>query len=314
MPLSRCSMLGLRLRAAPGARPRVAHSRPALCSARAASARAASPAAYRPRDFRQRRFLTCNLSCSACLEESTLAGSTARSRRLLLDSRWRCIAVISKRRRRGLCARGAWRCRDDGRRRRRRCGHAPRGLVGRRHGDHGRRGDRRGRRVTGPIGAQRHWRRGRPARGVCPWIGLCPRSDLRHGRCFCLPGVGARATNGVRAGPLATGCSADACGNGSASGVTAGSAAATCGGTTKTCRSGTSIRRSCQGKLKAGNQSPWPLKVRLNSHAWISNESSSAGGSRLCSEIMRRFSHARTMPREFSDDADQVTVNVSRAD
>ena len=64
------------------------------------------------------------------------------------DASWsiraRCIAGISKRRHRGLRNRGAWRCRDDGRWHRWSGGHDPRGLVGRRHGDHGRRGDRRG--------------------------------------------------------------------------------------------------------------------------------------------------------------------------
>ena len=69
-------------------------------------------------------------------------------------------------------------------------------------------------------------------------------------------GVGARDTDGVGAGPLATGCSTDACCNGSATGVTAGSAAVTCAGTTTTRRSGTSIRRSCQGKPKPGSQVP----------------------------------------------------------
>ena len=103
-------------------------------------------------------------------------------------------------------------------------------------------------------------------------------------------GVGARDTDGVSAGPLATGCSTHACCNGSATGVTAGSAAVTCAGTTTTRRSGASIRRSCQGKPKPGSQSPWPPKVRLNSNVWISSESSSACVSRLCSGLMRWLS------------------------
>jgi hypothetical protein len=106
-------------------------------------------------------------------------------------------------------------------------------------------------------------------------------------------GVGARDTDGVSAGPLATGCSTHACCNGSATGVTAGSTAVTCGGTTTTRRSGASIRRSCQGKRKPGSQSPWPPKVRLNSHVWISSESSSACVSRLCSGLMRWLSARR---------------------
>ncbi len=101
-------------------------------------------------------------------------------------------------------------------------------------------------------------------------------------------GVGAGDTDGVGAGPPATGCSTDACCNGCATGVTAGAAALTCAGTTTMRRSGTSIRRSCQGKLKPGSQNPWPPKVRLNSNVWTSSESSSACVSRLCSGLMRR--------------------------
>ena len=99
--------------------------------------------------------------------------------------------------------------------------------------------------------------------------------------------VGARDTDGIGAGPLATGCSTHACCNGSATGVTAGSAAVTCAGTTTTRRSGTSIRRSCQGNPKPRSQRPWPPKVRLNSNVWISSESSSACVSRRCSALMR---------------------------
>ena len=106
-------------------------------------------------------------------------------------------------------------------------------------------------------------------------------------------GVGARDTDGVRAGPLATCRSTPACCNGSATGVTAGSAAVTCAGTTTTRRSGTSIRRSCQGKPKPGSQSPWPPKVRLNSNVWISSESSSAYVIRLRSGLMRWLSARR---------------------
>ena len=101
--------------------------------------------------------------------------------------------------------------------------------------------------------------------------------------------VGARAdADGVSAGLLATGCSTRACCSGSATGVTAGSMSVTCAGTTTTRRSGASIRRTCQGKLKPGSQSPWPPKVSLNSNVWISSESSSACVSRLRSGLMRR--------------------------
>ncbi len=118
-------------------------------------------------------------------------------RRLLVDSCARCIASVSKRRDRGLRARGAWRCRDNGRWHRWSGGHDPRGLVGRRHGDHGRRRDRRGRLVTGPISAQRYLRRGRTGRRVCRWIGLCPLIGLRHDRC-CSPLRGRRTGRGWR--------------------------------------------------------------------------------------------------------------------
>ncbi len=104
-------------------------------------------------------------------------------------------------------------------------------------------------------------------------------------------GAGARDTDGVSGGTLATGGSIHACCDGSATGVTAGSAAATCGGTTTTRRSGVSMRRSCQGKSKG--QSPRPLKARLNSNVWISSESSSAYVSRLRSGLVRWLSARR---------------------
>ncbi len=99
-------------------------------------------------------------------------------------------------------------------------------------------------------------------------------------------GVGARDTDAVGAGPLATGCSTDACCDGSATGMSVGSGAVTCGGTTTTRRSGASMRRSCQGKPKPGRHNPWPPKIRLNRNEWISSESSSAYVSRLCSGLM----------------------------
>ena len=45
--------------------------------------------------------------------------------------------------------------------------------------------------------AQRRLRRGRTGRGVCPWIGLCPRIGLRHDRC-CSPPRGRRTGHGWR--------------------------------------------------------------------------------------------------------------------
>jgi hypothetical protein len=77
-------------------------------------------------------------------------------------------------------------------------------------------------------------------------------------------------------GPLAAGCSTDACCD--------GSAVVICAGTTSTCRSGTSIRRSCQGKPRPGSH-PWPPNIRLSSNVWISSENSSASVSRLRSAL-----------------------------
>ena len=96
-------------------------------------------------------------------------------------------------------------------------------------------------------------------------------------------GGGARDTDGVDTGALAAGCSTDGCCDGSAAGV-AGCAVVTCGETTSTCRSGTSIRRSCQGKPRPGSH-PWPPKIKLNSNVCISSESSSAYVSRLRSGL-----------------------------
>ena len=78
------------------------------------------------------------------------------------------------------------------------------------------------------------------------------------------------------------------CCNGSPTGVTAGSAAVSCAGTTTTCRSRASIRRSCQGKPKPGSHPCPPPKIRLNSNAWITSESSSAYVSRLLMRVCRR--------------------------
>ena len=119
-----------------------------------------------------------------------------------------------------------------------------------------------------------------PVLGLASTVGLACgtiAASVRHGG-------GAGDTDGVGAGPLAAGCSTDACCDGSTTDVTAGSAAVTCAGTSTTRRSGTSIRRSCQGKPKPGSQ-PWPPKVRLNSSAWISSESSSACVNRLRSRL-----------------------------
>ena len=120
-------------------------------------------------------------------------------------------------------------------------------------------------------------------------------------------GVGARGTDGV-AGPLAAGGATLACGNVSATGVTVVSAAVTCSGMTTTRRSGTSIRRSIQGKPKPGSH-PWPPKVMLNSKLWISSESSSAGIKRPSSGLTRPAVGARETA-EGSRDVIRARVGV----
>lgn len=59
---------------------------------------------------------------------------------------------------------------------------------------------------------------------------------------------------------------------------------------------GTSVRRSCQGRLKPGSPRPWPLKASVNSSAWNSSESSSPKVSRLRSGLMPR-STSKVTPR-----------------
>ena len=123
--------------------------------------------------------------------------------RLRFDSLLRGVAGISRRRHHGLRTRGAWRCGDDGRWHRWSGRHGQRGLVGPLHGDHVRRRDRCGRRVTGPFGAQRRFRRSRtrsrrlalawhsaspwPVPSAWPWArSLLPSGPGRrrgHGRC-----------------------------------------------------------------------------------------------------------------------------------
>ena len=52
--------------------------------------------------------------------------------------------------------------------------------------------------------------------------------------------------------------------------------------------SGTSTRRSCQGKAKPGSPNPSPPRVRLNSSAWNSSENSSGKKSRRPCRRSRR--------------------------
>ncbi len=80
----------------------------------------------------------------------------------------------------------------------------------------------------------------------------------------------------------------DTRGIGSATGAVAG-AAVTSAGTSTMRKSGASTRRPRQGKSKPGSPRPWPPRVRLNSSACVSRESSSATASRVCSRLMRRL-------------------------
>ena len=93
---------------------------------------------------------------------------------------------------------------------------------------------------------------------------------------------GARVTTVSIAGAAAAGWSADAF-----SALCTGSAAGAGAASSATRRSGTSVRRSCQGKPKPGSPRPWPLKVRVSSTAWNNKESSSPNASRLRSGVRR---------------------------
>jgi hypothetical protein len=106
----------------------------------------------------------------------------------------------------------------------------------------------------------------------------------------------------IGAGRAATGWPTVAGRSGSETGATAGSAAAICVGTSKTRRSGASIRRSSQGKLNPGSQCPSPPKVRLSSDACSRSESSRAYVSGLRSRITR-WLKLRPTPAPWGDRA-----------
>lgn len=99
-------------------------------------------------------------------------------------------------------------------------------------------------------------------------------------------GGGAGYTRVSTAGSAATGGSSPAI-----AALCRGSAAATGAGASATRTSGTSTRRSCQGKPKPGSPSPWPPKVRLNSTRWAASENNSASGKRLRSAPTPSLGH-----------------------
>ena len=103
-------------------------------------------------------------------------------------------------------------------------GHDPRGLVGPRKAITAGAAGSAGAPRRGLIGAQRRLRRGRTGRGRLSLDWPLP-SDWPPARSLLQSAAGSaqRDTDGVGAGPLATGCSTDACCDGSATGVTAGS-------------------------------------------------------------------------------------------
>ena len=96
---------------------------------------------------------------------------------------------------------------------------------------------------------------------------------------LCVVSAGAAGSGGesgrwndTTAGPVASVCSINADGNGKGAAGRAGAVSLGGAGASTTCRSGTSIRLSCQGKAKPGRPNSSPLKVRLNISAWINRE------------------------------------------
>jgi hypothetical protein len=87
--------------------------------------------------------------------------------------------------------------------------------------------------------------------------------------------------NVTTAGAPAAVCAVDAGGNGMGADWMTGFGSAIRAGASSTRRSGTSARRSCQGKANPGIPNSCPPKIRLNRSAWNSRESSSEMLSRL---------------------------------
>ena len=103
-------------------------------------------------------------------------------------------------------------------------------------------------------------------------------------------GPGSKGSKGRGADRPSTGCATGVDCNGCATGAAAGSVAEPGAGASMMRSSGTSMRRSCQGKPKPGSPLPWPPKVRLSSSACTSRDSSSATVMRLRSVLLRQCS------------------------
>ena len=101
-------------------------------------------------------------------------------------------------------------------------------------------------------------------------------------------GGGAGALKVTIIGPAARLCSIGSGSNGTGSALLVGFASMS-GGSVSTARSsGTSTRRSCQGRAKPGSPNSWLPNCRLNNRAWMNSEISSGIERRRPSELMRR--------------------------
>ena len=101
-------------------------------------------------------------------------------------------------------------------------------------------------------------------------------------------GGGAGALKVTIIGPAARLCSSGSGSNGRGSALLAGFASMS-GGSVSTARSsGTSTRRSCQGRAKPGSPNSWLPNCRLKISAWKNSEISSGRESRRPSELIRR--------------------------
>jgi len=154
---------------------------------------------------------------------------------------------------------------------------------------------------------------GRGAKSEGALAGAVPVAAFGLGRAFAfgaLRDTAARACcawvrcgdlNVTTAGPVATVRSVDTGGACGGSDAMPGFGSATGAGVSTTRRSGTSPRRSCQGKAKPGSPNSSPLKTRLNSIAWTSRESSSEYESRLPWGLARRSGCRRRSATSSAD-------------
>ncbi len=107
--------------------------------------------------------------------------------------------------------------------------------------------------------------------------------------------------NVTTAGALAAVCPVNAGGNDTGADWMTGFGSATGAGASSTRRSGTSTRRSCQGKAKPGIPNSCPPKIRLNSRAWNSRESSSEMLNRLPWWRARRTRRCKPAAAEMAE-------------